>query len=589
MVLSTIGLAGVRAQGQAPLHESQYSDADIAYGAALYTSKCVTCHGTQGDGIGGVNLRSGTFRNAVIDRDLERFIRAGSPAGMPPFMLDNAEMAGIIAYLRNMNAFDAAAVKIGDAARGRAIFDGKGGCTSCHRIGVAGSRVAPNLSDIGATRSAGSLQRSLVDPTSQMMPINRPVRVVTKDGTIINGRRLNEDTYTLQLIDDRERFHSLVKADLREYTISKTSPMPSYKRHALRRRDCRRARVSAFDERTVAMTGKRRLFVWSFVSLIGLLTFRVQGQVTLAAPGRRGQRAAELADLLRQLLQHALQPAVADHAGQRQEPEAAMGLPVAGRRQLADDAAGRRRHDVHHPASERRRRARRATGRAFWIYRYTPAQDRIVCCGANNRGPRDSRRHAVHGHARRAASSPSTRRRGAPTGRPRSPAPNRDTRSRTRRWSSRTRSSSASAAASTASAASSPPTTRRRDARRGASTRFRRRVSPVPKRGSAVLLRRASFCDPEAWKHGGGSIWLTGSYDPQLNLTYWGVGNVGPDYNGAQRPGDNLYTDFGRRARCRHRQAEVALPVHAARCLRLRLGANPGAHRQLGGQPRQRG
>jgi mono/diheme cytochrome c family protein len=62
-----------------------------------------------------------------------------------------------------------------------------------------------------------------------MMPINRPVRVVTKDGTIINGRRLNEDTYSLQIIDDRERLHSLVKADVREYTISKTSPMPSYK------------------------------------------------------------------------------------------------------------------------------------------------------------------------------------------------------------------------------------------------------------------------------------------------------------------------------------------------------------------------
>src|SRR5436190_12361171 len=217
------------ATAQAPLHDAQYSDADIAYGASLYTAKCVTCHGTQGDAIGGVNLRSGTFRNAVIDRDLERFIRAGSPAGMPPFALDNAEMAGIIAYLRNMNAFDAAAVKTGDAARGRAIFNGKGACTGCHRIGLDGSRVAPNLSDIGTARSAGSLQRSLLDPTSQMMPINRPVRVVTKDGTIINGRRLNEDTYSLQMIDDRERFHSLVKADLREYTIARTSPMPSYK------------------------------------------------------------------------------------------------------------------------------------------------------------------------------------------------------------------------------------------------------------------------------------------------------------------------------------------------------------------------
>ena len=50
------------------------------------------------------------------------------------------------------------------------------------------------------------------------------------------------------------------------------------------------------------------------------------------------------------------------------------------------------------------------------------------------------------------------------------------------------------------------------------------------------------YCDPEAWKHGGGAAWLTGSYDPELNLTYWGIGNPGPDYNRSQRPGDNLYT-----------------------------------------------
>lgn len=229
VMLSTVCVSSAWAQPQAPLHDSQYSDADIAYGAAVYTAKCVTCHGTQGDGIGGVNLRSGTFRNAVVDRDLDRFIRAGSPAGMPPFRLDNGEMAGIIAYLRNMNYFDTATVKTGDAARGRALFSGKGGCLACHRIGVAGSRVAPNLSEVGSVRSAGSLQRSLLDPTSQMMPINRPVHVVRKDGTIINGRRLNEDTYSLQIIDDRERLHSLLKTDLREYAIATTSPMPSSK------------------------------------------------------------------------------------------------------------------------------------------------------------------------------------------------------------------------------------------------------------------------------------------------------------------------------------------------------------------------
>jgi len=128
-----------------------------------------------------------------------------------------------------MNAFDAAAVKTGDATRGRAIFNGKGACTGCHRAGAAGSIVGPDLSDVGTARSAGSLQRSLVDPASQMMPINRPVRVVTKDGAIVNGRRLNEDTYSLQLMDDRGTLRSFLKADLRDYTVSATSPMPSYK------------------------------------------------------------------------------------------------------------------------------------------------------------------------------------------------------------------------------------------------------------------------------------------------------------------------------------------------------------------------
>jgi hypothetical protein len=59
-----------------------------------------------------------------------------------------------------------------------------------------------------------------------MMPINRPVRIVTRDGKTIRGRRLNEDTYTVQLIDDQERLFSLDKTDIREFDVAKTSPMP---------------------------------------------------------------------------------------------------------------------------------------------------------------------------------------------------------------------------------------------------------------------------------------------------------------------------------------------------------------------------
>jgi mono/diheme cytochrome c family protein len=61
-----------------------------------------------------------------------------------------------------------------------------------------------------------------------MLPINRPVRAVTRDGRTIRGRRLNEDTYSVQLIDDQERLVSLMKTDLREYEVGTTSPMPSF-------------------------------------------------------------------------------------------------------------------------------------------------------------------------------------------------------------------------------------------------------------------------------------------------------------------------------------------------------------------------
>jgi quinoprotein glucose dehydrogenase len=149
--------------------------------------------------------------------------------GMQAFNLDAAESAGIVAYLRNMNTFDRGSVKQGDSGRGRTLFAERSDCTRCHRVGATGARVAPDLSDIGALRSPSSLMRSLTDPASQMMPINRPVRIVTRDGAVINGRRLNEDTYTVQILDDRERLLSLTKADLREYTILTTSPMPSYK------------------------------------------------------------------------------------------------------------------------------------------------------------------------------------------------------------------------------------------------------------------------------------------------------------------------------------------------------------------------
>src|SRR5690242_20121469 len=128
---------------------------------------------------------------------------------MPAFKLDGAELTGIVAYLRNMNTVDAGSIKAGDAVRGRTVFEGKGACLSCHRVNRRGNWKAPDLSDIGVLRSAGSLECSLRDPSRQMIPINRPVRAVTRDGKVIVGRRLNEDTYTVQLTDEQGQLHSL--------------------------------------------------------------------------------------------------------------------------------------------------------------------------------------------------------------------------------------------------------------------------------------------------------------------------------------------------------------------------------------------
>ena len=210
-------------------HAGQYARADIELGASLYNGACVTCHGANGDAVPGVNLRSGQFRNAGSDFELQRIIRNGIPdTAMPPGEYNVAELAGLVAFVRTMGEVDPSTLSLGDGALGRDVFMGKGDCLSCHRVGTRGSRKAPPLTSIGATRSAGALERSLLDPTGSMLPINRSIRAVTQDGREITGRRLNEDTHTVQLIDSDERLRSLDKADLREYSVISTSEMPAY-------------------------------------------------------------------------------------------------------------------------------------------------------------------------------------------------------------------------------------------------------------------------------------------------------------------------------------------------------------------------
>jgi quinoprotein glucose dehydrogenase len=116
----------------------------------------------------------------------------------------------------------------GDPANGKLLFEGKGACLTCHRVGGTGSRLGPDLTEIGAVRTPAELQQSLVDPAAEILPENRFFKVVTRDGTTVTGRLLNQDTYTVQLMDQKENLRSFDKSRLREYSFVKGSPMPAY-------------------------------------------------------------------------------------------------------------------------------------------------------------------------------------------------------------------------------------------------------------------------------------------------------------------------------------------------------------------------
>jgi putative heme-binding domain-containing protein len=203
--------------------------ADVEAGRLLYRNNCAVCHGITGEGGRGTDLTRGVYRRGSSDEALFRTIQRGIPGTeMPPMFFEGKMMFQLIAYLRSISSGRAAAKATGEAARGRVIFRGKGGCSGCHRAEATGSRVGPDLSDVGARSTCGELESALLRPGEKVMPQNWSVRAVTGDGRRVNGRRLNEDSISVQLIDADERLLSLVKSELREYELIKTSTMPSF-------------------------------------------------------------------------------------------------------------------------------------------------------------------------------------------------------------------------------------------------------------------------------------------------------------------------------------------------------------------------
>jgi len=224
-----VGILLMSAAVLAAQHE--FVPADALAGGPLYIANCIYCHGPEGDQIPGIDLGRGKFRRAVSDADLAGIIRNGIPGtGMPAQTMRDEQIRSVVAYLRSLAAAPVSKLPPGgNAARGKAVLEGKGACLNCHRVKDAGSRLGPDLSDIGALRRVTELEESLLNPDASVLPQHRFFRLVTRDGSTYTGRILNQDSFTLQLIDSQQRLLSFSKTDLREITAIEKSPMPSYR------------------------------------------------------------------------------------------------------------------------------------------------------------------------------------------------------------------------------------------------------------------------------------------------------------------------------------------------------------------------
>ena len=219
-------IAGIAGAQQNPYASRE----DIRAAEPNYQLHCAFCHGRGDDGMA-ANLKSPRLPHAPSDAAMFQVIQNGIPGtDMPPAIgLSDKEAWQLVAYVRAM-ARTAAERVPGDAGRGEQLFWGKGNCGSCHMVAGRGGRQGPDLSDVGAKRSPANLRQSLVDPEAAIAGGFVLVNLTTKDGKKITGARLNENTFSIQVRDFSDKFHSLRKSDLAELkTELGKSTMPSYK------------------------------------------------------------------------------------------------------------------------------------------------------------------------------------------------------------------------------------------------------------------------------------------------------------------------------------------------------------------------
>ena len=235
-VLTLVPLAGVAVQAQEreqPRDNPLQGNATaIKQGQNIYRGRCGVCHGIDAKGYRGSDLTTGDWVHGGTDPQIFKTIRTGVPGTEMPGNpnMSEEEIWMVISYLRTLSAPGGAPAERGDAGRGEQIFWAKdrGNCGQCHMIGARGGRVGPNLTRIGAARSAAALEREIRRP-AEVIPVGfETVTVVTKDGRRIRGARKNEDTFSVQIMTANEEIQSFSKKDVEVVPELERSLMPTY-------------------------------------------------------------------------------------------------------------------------------------------------------------------------------------------------------------------------------------------------------------------------------------------------------------------------------------------------------------------------
>jgi cytochrome c oxidase cbb3-type subunit III len=204
-------------------------ETDLADGKATFRSNCAFCHGLSGGGGRGPALNTGRFLHGSTDDDIKSVIRGGVPGTtMPSFEFEKDELDRLVAYVRTLSGSAAKGEPVaGDPIKGKAVYE-RSGCGGCHRVGIEGSVFGPELTRIGAGRSAEYIRESLVNPSADIPEDYAGVTVVTRNGQRVTGVRINEDTFTVQLRDASQKFRMFEKDEVRQVIHEPKSLMPSY-------------------------------------------------------------------------------------------------------------------------------------------------------------------------------------------------------------------------------------------------------------------------------------------------------------------------------------------------------------------------